>query len=208
MICIEHLDAHGFKPAIRGMRNARQSWDLSDTVFADDFPSDLGPADESLMHRLSASSGSDRKFLRMIQVWADITAPLYWWKQFDTYKTGTTANSTSTMHDIMKRPFTLSDFSFDHSGVRCIPNQNTTVSVLNDIRARYMEHPENKELWRALIQLLPESYNQRRTVNLNYEVLHRICHERAHHKLAEWHEFCRFMALNLPIPWLFSEDAQ
>ena len=202
MIKIENIMQAGFKPAIRGMRNSWNSWDKSDSLVGQIDWGDhnngeaiyeygIGPNDLELMKKLVKAGAEHRKFMRMIIVWCDITAPLYWWKQMDTYKIGTTANSCSTMHTIHDKPFEADDFSFEHVRSR---DANEIVSRLNKIRMEFMK-TKDKEYWNAIIQLLPESYNQRRTVCLNYEVLYTIYHQRKGHKLGEWHEFCTFIKM-------------
>jgi hypothetical protein len=196
MIKITNLMQAGFEPAIRGMRNSWNSWDKSDSLIGQYDMYDettcevgIGPDDLALMKKLINAGGEHRKFMRMIVVWCDIDAPLYWWKQFDTYKIGVTANSCSTMHTIHDKPFEADDFSFEHARST---DSNKIVSILNRIRLTFME-TKDKEQWNAIIQLLPESYNQKRTVCLNYEVLYNIYHQRRGHKLGEWHEFCEFI---------------
>ena len=200
MIKITNLMQAGFKPAIRGMRNSWNSWDKSDSLVGQIDWGDhdkgeaiyeygIGPNDLTLMKKLVSAGGEHRKFMRMIVVWCDIEAPLYWWKQFDTYKIGTTANSCSTMHTIHDKPFEVDDFSFEHVRSR---DANEIVSRLNKTRMEFMK-TKDKDHWNAIIQMLPESYNQKRTVCLNYEVLFNIYRQRNGHKLGEWHEFCRFI---------------
>lgn len=198
MIKIEKTQVIGFEPAVRGMRNAMESWDKSDSYFHGLY--DVGPEDIKLMVKLAKAGSDHAKYRRMIVVYADITAPLYWWKEYDTYKVGTVANSCSTMHKIHSRELTLDDFSHEHlvsqgphgeQGVWDAPECLThTINVLNYFRDHYLRHPENKAYWWQMIQLLPSSYNQKRTVMLNYEVLSNIYHARKNHKLDEWHEFC------------------
>ena len=201
MIKITTLIQAGFEPAIRGMRNSWNSWDKSDSLIGQceayyekrynkaTYEYGIGPNDLELMKKLINAGGEHRKFMRMIIVWFDIDAPLYWWKQFDTYKVGVTVNSCSTMHTIHNKPFEVEDFSFEN--VRSL-YANDSVSRLNKIRMDFMK-TKDKGYWDAIIQLLPESYNQKRTVCLNYEVLYNIYHQRRGHKLAEWHEFCKFI---------------
>ena len=236
---------HGFEPAIRGMRNPMNSWSKSDSCFlemngdgyninGDIFPwpdetyadTYVGPNDHDLMMRLAAGGPVHAKYRRMIIVYADITAPLYWWKEFDTYKVGTVANSCSTMHKIHSKEFTLDDFSCEHLlseddegapsifiddifkidddimdellsypskrvKTTCTPIEymNGLIHMLNDAREQFLE-TKDKRYWWQMIQLLPTSYNQKRTVMLNYEVLHNIYIWRKDHKLDEWHTFC------------------
>lgn len=254
MIKIEETETYGWKAAIRGMRNPKNSWDKSDSDYriilcakCDDCKSFknnqwedcdncsiskacnshkgfmVGPNDLDLMRRLCAAGTDHRKFMRMLVVYCDITAPLYWWKEFDTYKVGTVANSCSTMHKIHDKEFTLDDFSYDHLIENPEPDEVTlapekqyedyaddakylnfnyyTVTIypkdlleiiiegLNKYRNKYLE-TKNKEYWWQMIQLLPSSYNQKRTVMLNYEVLTNMYNSRRNHKLDEWHDFC------------------
>ena len=225
MLKIENTDVMGWEAAIRGMRNPLNSWDKSDSSFEDVFEDpenfhtyymksvEIGPNDQDLMKRLRNAGTDHRKFMRMIAVYVDITAPLYWWKEFDTYKVGTVANSCSTMHKIADKEFTLEDFSCERlvngwagkdfngfdiilPGPRdCLDN---TIVMLNRVRESYLASLKgdsstgltSKEIWWQMIQLLPSSYNQRRTVMLNYEVLANIYRSRRNHKLDEWHVFC------------------
>lgn len=212
MIKIENTEVIGWEHAIRGMRNPKNSWEKSDSVFTqhtlEDWPHNtvktfdvLGTNDLDLMTRLRNSGTDHRKFMRMITVYLDITAPLYWWKEFDTYKVGTVANSCSTMHKIHDKEFYEEDFSFERleSGYEeykgddamhtAYCSMQNTIYALN--RLRYMYNiTKNKKYWDAMIQLLPSSYNQKRTVMLNYEVLANIYKSRKDHKLDEWHTFC------------------
>lgn len=220
MLKIENTEVIGWEHAIRGMRNPKNSWEKSDSEFhrqpkhcfdEDGIPyTDLrrfiiGPNDLDLMIRLRNAGTDHRKFMRMITVYLDITAPLYWWKEFDTYKVGTVANSCSTMHKIAAKEFTLEDFSCEHlidsplveeaPGKPALLNMQARemlvilVNVLNAARYNYLE-TKDKKYWWQLIQLLPSSYNQRRTIMLNYEVLANIYKSRQNHKLDEWHTFC------------------
>lgn len=219
MLKIENTEVMGWEAAIRGMRNPKNSWEKSDTsicVVEDEDkckecnafrkndgvfsfctqPFIIGPNDLNLMTRLRNAGTDHRKFMRMITVYLDITAPLYWWKEFDTYKVGTVANSCSTMHKIADKKFTLEDFSCEHLFDFC-PDCDTdsatvlryTIGWLNYCREKYLE-TKDKNYWWQLIQLLPSSYNQKRTVMLNYEVLANIYKSRRNHKLDEWHTFC------------------
>ena len=197
MIKIENVNVYGFESAIRGMRNPMNSWDNSDTIFDGDKWC-LGENDLKLMHTLAKAGSDHRKFLRMITVTCDITAPLYWWKEFDTYKVGTVANSCSTMHKIHAKKLTLDDFSHEHltnytnDGELCrdwLGDLEDLIYDLNFAREKFLE-TKNKKYWWQMIQLLPSSYNQRRTVMLNYEVLANIYKSRCNHKLDEWHTFC------------------
>lgn len=224
MIKFENVEVTGWEAAIRGMRNPMNSWEKSDSFvpcyirtkchecevnqkcayyFSDGKPYKkddiIGPNDLDLMTRLCKSGTDHRKFMRMITVYLDITAPLYWWKEFDTYKVGTVANSCSTMHKIADKEFELSDFSIEH--LVCVGDFKYIVDILNCWRSRYIQCDDDstilerlgmtkKEVWWQMIQLLPSSYNQRRTVMLNYEVLANIYKSRHNHKLDEWHDFC------------------
>lgn len=249
MLKIENTEVIGWEAAIRGMRNPKNSWEKSDsgicpngTEFGycyldhrkycqrrntDDPAFCIGPKDLDLMTRLRDAGTDHRKFMRMIAVYLDITAPLYWWKEFDTYKVGTVANSCSTMHKIAAKEFTLDDFSHEHllsmanndAGDALFLNDanniridgddllGLTVNVLNYYRGRYIK-TKDKRYWWQLIQLLPSSYNQRRTIMLNYEVLANIYKSRQNHKLDEWHTFCDWIE-TLPYSELITgEDAQ
>lgn len=212
MLKIEDAEVMGWEAAIRGMRNPMNSWEKSDSVFIPasycDEKEDLNLAhichgiapivkdnDLDLMMRLRNAGTDHRKFMRMITVYVDITAPLYWWKEFDTYKVGTVANSCSTMHKIHAKEFTMDDFSHEHlitdrSGeVVGIEYLDFVIGGLNKYRNRYLA-TKDKTYWWQMIQLLPTSYNQRRTVMLNYEVLANIYKSRKNHQLDEWHTFC------------------
>lgn len=240
MIKIENTDVLGWEAAIRGMRNPMNSWEKSDSKFFDDTEGhickigqgkelsliEIGPNDHTLMMNLAHGGPVHAKYRRMITVYADITAPLYWWKEFDTYKVGTVANSCSTMHKIAEKEFTLEDFSYEHllgdmnhnderevPFVPCIIDPDVTYSpigilrcwtipMLNKCREKYLETLNKpmkeegkrsalaKKYWWQMIQLLPSSYNQKRTIMLNYEVLAGIYESRKNHKLDEWHTFC------------------
>lgn len=213
MIKFEHPEVWGWEHAIRGMRNPLNSWDKSDSRFnydieaatvGDEEPqyihidATIGYNDLDLMRRLIRAGSSHRKFLRQIFVSVDITAPLYWWKEFDTYKVGTVANSCSTMHKIAAKDFTLDDFSHEHlSDFSSHPENvqdsltilSSTIKTLNSCRECYIKEKDNF-FWWQLIQLLPQSYNQRRTVTLTYENLLNMVSQRRGHKLDEWHDFC------------------
>lgn len=195
MLKIENVEIHGWEPALRGMRNPKNSWGRSDTHLWESY--EIGQNDMKLASTLAAAGPVHGKFLRMIAVYADITAPLYWWKEYDTYKVGTVANSCSTMHKIAEKKFTLYDFSYEHLEGVYLENLQGTIGMLNDAREMYLwslqqEKPlaEPKAYWWQMIQLLPSSYNQRRTVMLNYAVLANMYHSRRDHKLDEWHTFC------------------
>ena len=253
MIRIENTGVYGFEAAIRGMRNPLNSWANSDSfcvpnfdncgtcpdrgkcsfIFEQDgkpYRSGIGPNDLALMKKLAAAGPDHGKFLRMIIVMLDITAPLYWWKEFDTYKVGTVANSCSTMHKIADKEFILDDFSCEHllsftseGDERKIPFVDVSpytennimfsptgvleciiIPILNRCRDRFLE-TKDKKYWWQMIQLLPSSYNQRRTVQLNYAVLKNIYHARKGHKLDEWRDFCQWMEA-LPYSELITRD--
>ena len=241
MIEFEHTEVVGWEAAIRGMRNPHNSWDKSDSYPAVDCGKcgradreegcrkedrdctnfrcyEVGPNDHNLMMRLVKAGTDHRKFMRMIVVYVDVTAPLYWWKEFETYKVGTVSNSCSTMHGIHKKPFSLDDFSresleefyfnpfegLDEYG----PGEALidAVRVLNFCREEYIKTNE-KKWWRQMIQILPSSYNQRRTLMLNYEVLANIYRARRNHKLTEWKEFCHWIE-TLPYSELITGGAE
>ena len=193
MIKIEKEDVYGFNSAFRGMRNPMNSWHLSDGKYKDG-RYEVGDVDLKLAIRLSKAGTDHRKFMRMIVVYVDVTAPLYWWKEMDTYKVGTVSNSCSTMHKITSKPITLSDFSIEETdiGDEGISMSDCFINVVEDcemLRKYYLE-TKDKRYWRGLIQLLPSSYNQKRTLQLNYEVLANIYQARKYHKLDEWQTFC------------------
>ena len=223
MLKIENVEIHGWEPAIRGMRNPKNSWANSDSTNEENCDECIyyadytickynhiheclnfkeGPNDLELMTRLSNAGTDHRKFMRMIVVYMDVTAPLYWWKEYDTYKVGTVTNSCSTMHKIAEKEFTFDDFSHEklinsvrmeiqeqHIRISPIQALATTIECLNSYRDLYLQ-TKDKKYWWQMIQLLPSSYNQRRTVMLNYEVLANIYKSRRNHKLDEWHTFC------------------
>lgn len=225
MIKIENAEVVGWEHAIRGMRNPMNSWDKSDSKAVDEncedcmfkndytvckhnpihdcFKYDIGENDLDLMTRLLKAGADHRKFMRMIVVYADITAPRYWWIEYDTYKIGTVANSCSTMHKIHEKEFTLDDFSHDKMSKATIEILNITINALNIRRKDFLETKE-KTFWWDMIQLLPQSYNQKRTVMLNYEVLANMYHSRKAHKLDEWREFCSWIE-NLPYSELITQ---
>lgn len=191
---------------IQGMRNPMNSWEKSDSDTDPDFYSleniEIGSADHSLMQRLSDAGTEHRKYMRMMPVYVRITAPLYWWKEFDTYKVGTVANSCSTMHKIVEKEFTVDDFSCEHLNRIGTSTLWETIDILNTARTLYLEggdykgehyHAKDKQVWWQMIQLLPSSYNQTRNVMLNYEVLANIYRQRKNHKLDEWREFCKWI---------------
>ena len=215
MLKIENVEVLGWEHAIRGMRNPKNSWAKSDSgfLYEDQQTSNhilvqsdkegwmefsIGPSDQKLMTTLRNAGTDHRKFMRMITVYLDITAPLYWWKEFDTYKVGTVANSCSTMHKIAAKEFTLDDFSHEHlSDFSSHPENvqdpltilSSTIKTLNSCRECYIKEKDNF-FWWQMIQLLPSSYNQKRTVMLNYEVLANMYKSRRNHKLDEWHTLC------------------
>ncbi len=192
MITLKYADIWGFEHAVRGMRNPMNSWDKSDTFVDYDLVL-LGNKDKELMKRLVHAGPSHRKFLRQIFVSVDITAPLYWWKEFDTYKVGTTANSCSTMHKIHDKEFTLDDFSVEHLNDDVLNKPfKDIISCLNFFRQLYIQD-HDKDNWWQMIQLLPSSYNQKRTVTMNYENLLNIYETRRNHKLDEWKDFCKWI---------------
>lgn len=235
MLKIENVEVTGWKPAIRGLRNPMNSWNRSDTVIVDvpDTPrldysgnvveiipahkqvvmryedenwNGIGENDLRLMTNLRNAGTDHRKFMRMITVYLDITAPLYWWKEFDTYKVGTVANSCSTMHKIAAKEFTLDDFSHENLGMQSIRVLKETIKVMNDFREEFIKNHE-KDNWWQMIQLLPSSYNQKRTVMLNYEVLANMYKSRRNHKLDEWHTFCDWIE-SLPYSDLITGEGE
>ncbi len=196
MLTIEKIQVMNMENAIRGARNPLNSWARGDSYYDEEGNFVLGENDISLGSRLAKAGSDHRKFLRQIFVSMDITAPLYWWKEFDTYKVGTVANSCSTMHKIQAKEFTRADFSCDRMTDDALTVLDTTIGFLEKERIRFIETKE-KDAWHNMIQLLPSSYNQLRTVTLNYEVLINIYYVRRHHKLAEWHTLCSEIE-NLP----------
>ena len=191
MILIEKQQCRGWEPAVRGMRNPMNSWDKSDSYF-NGSTFYIGPNDLDLMKRLRDAGTDHRKFMRMIVVYCDITAPLYWWKEFDTYRQGVEKNSCSTMHKIHVKEFTLEDFSCERMTDGCVDVLNDMVDALNFERNNYRE-TQDKRYWENLIQLLPTSYNQKRTVMMSYEALANMYNARKGHKLDEWREMCKWM---------------
>ena len=196
MIKLEKISVMNIENAMRGARNPLNSWDKSDSYYAEDGSYVLGEADLSLARRLCSAGSDHRKFIRQIFVSVDITAPLYWWKEFDTYKVGTVANSTSTMHKIQAKAFDRDDFSHDRLTDAGLSALDSLIVYLEDCRVKFNE-TKDRAYWHDMIQLLPSSYNQMRTVTLNYENLANIYYARRSHKLAEWHTFCD-MILTLP----------
>ena len=191
MIKVEDTEVYGFEAAIRGMRNPMNSWEESDSYHEDD-TFVLGENDLALMKSLVKAGSDHSKFMRMINVTMDITAPLYWWKEFDTYKVGTVRNSCSTMHKIAAKEFYTSDFSMEHLDGLFNSTLCNVMNQLNYARALYLE-TKDKKYWWQMIQLLPSSYNQRATVQLNYAVLRNMYKSRKEHKLDEWHTFCEWV---------------
>ncbi len=196
MIQLERTSVFNLENAMRGARNPMNSWNRMDSYYDENHEYVLGPNDLSLAMRLRKAGSDHRKFIRQIMVSVDITAPLYWWKEYDTYKVATVANSTSTMHKIHAKPFELDDFSHDHLSENGLKVLNLIIANLEEIRLRYIES-KNREDWYDMIQLLPSSYNQMRTCTLNYETLVNIYYARRNHKLEEWHRFCDWIG-NLP----------
>jgi hypothetical protein len=204
MIKVENIETWGFEHAIRGMRNPLNSWARSDSSFEDyapDYAMDtartypcvkIGENDLKLMRQLYVGGQPHRKYLRQIFAVMDITAPLYWWKEFDTYKVGTTANSCSTMHKIAAKEFTLSDFSTEHLVGKSVAALQNVLDVMNLEREHYLA-AKDKDCWWQMIQLLPSSYNQRRTVSMTYENVMNMLDYREGHKLDEWREFCKIL---------------
>ena len=188
MIKIENIDVYGFEVAIRGARNPMNSWDRMDSCY-NNGEFEIGENDYKLLKNLTIAGPEHRKWNRMVTVTMDIIAPLYWWKEYDTYKVGTVANSCSTMHKIQAKEFELDDFSHEHLGLYPKWLLSEVISKLNENREGFNK-TKDKDYWWNMIQLLPTSYNQKRTVHLNYEVLGTIYHQRRHHKLDEWVEFC------------------
>lgn len=197
MLKAERTAVMNFENAIRGARNPMNSWDRSDSAYDADGNYILGENDRSLAMRLAHAGSDHRKFLRQIFVSVDITAPLYWWKEFDTYKVGTVANSTSTMHKIHAKPFERDDFSHDRLDAVGLAALDTLIAYLESERQKFIVDKENRQPWHNMIQLLPSSYNQMRTVTMNYENLINIYYARRSHKLAEWHVLCDWI-LSLP----------
>jgi hypothetical protein len=186
-----------FEGAIRGARNPMNSWHKMDSHYDENGNYVLGPNDLDLAKRLAHAGSDHRKFLRQIFVTVDITAPLYWWKEFDTYKVGTTANSTSTMHKIHAKEFSRDDFSCDRMDEGGLALLDQVIAYLESERQKFIADKDNKQAWHNMIQTLPTSYNQMRTVTLNYENLINMYYARRHHKLAEWHVLCDWI-MSLP----------
>ena len=196
MIKIERYSAMNFDNAIRGARNPMNSWERSDSYYDENGKFVMGEADLAFGKRLVTAGPDHRKFIRQIFVSVDITAPLYWWKEFDTYKVGTVANSTSTMHKIHSKSFERDDFSHDKMSEGALACLDSLIEYLEDVRVKFIE-TKDKAHWHDMIQLLPSSYNQMRTVTMNYENLINIYNARCTHKLDEWHRLCEWI-LTLP----------
>ncbi|WP_124067647.1 hypothetical protein [Clostridium sp. E02] len=189
MLICERTNVMNIENAMRGARNPMNSWGRMDSEYDKEGNYVLGPNDLGLARRLRLAGSDHRKYLRQIFVSVDITAPLYWWKEYDTYKAGTVANSTSTMHKIHSKPFSLEDFSHDHMTEPTRSFMKVVVGELEKLRINYVE-TKSKETWYDMIQLLPSSYNQMRTCTFNYENLINMYFARKSHKLTEWHTFC------------------
>ena len=206
MIDIRDQNIFGWEVAIHGMRNSWASWKKSDTTYKEDGSIDiLGEKDHNLMMKLVKAGSSHAKFRRMILVTCDITAPLYWWKEFDTYKIGTVANSASTMHTITSSPFDISNFSHEHLEAPAKAELYFLIDIFNAFRDKYM-NSNDKKYWWQIIQLLPSSYNQTRTLLLNYEVLSNMYKDRKDHKLNEWRDFCSWIKKSLPYSFLITGE--
>ena len=196
MIKLDHSSVMNLENAMRGARNPLNSWARSDSYYDETGNYVLGENDLGLAKRLRKAGSDHRKYMRQIFVSVDITAPLYWWKEYDTYKVATVANSTSTMHKIHSKPFTRADFSHDHMSEEALAALDSMIGVLEQLRLRFVE-TKDKQAWYSMIQQLPESYEQLRTCAFNYETLVHIYFARRDHKLEEWHRFCDWI-LELP----------
>ena len=197
MLTTQRASVMNLENAIRGARNPMNSWDRMDSAYNEAGAYILGPNDLGLAVRLARAGSDHRKFLRQIFVSVDITAPLYWWKEFDTYKVGTVANSTSTMHRIHTKPFSREDFSCDRMDEGGLAMLDAVIAYMESERLKFLAGKENRQPWHNIIQILPTSYNQMRTVTMNYENLTNIYYARRNHKLAEWHTLCDWI-LTLP----------
>ena len=197
MLTTQRASVLNLENAIRGARNPMNSWDRMDSAYNEAGAYILGPNDLGLAVRLARAGSDHRKFLRQIFVSVDITAPLYWWKEFDTYKVGTVANSTSTMHRIHTKPFSREDFSCDRMDEGGLAMLDAVIAYMESERLKFLADKENRQPWHNIIQILPTSYNQMRTVTMNYENLTNIYYARRNHKLAEWHTLCDWI-LTLP----------
>lgn len=214
MIEITKTKTYGWESAVRGMRNPLNSWDKSDSQFNDFIEGIsvplaiplIGQNDLGLMKRLRNAGSDHAKYLRYIQVTCDLNAPMYWWKEYDTYKVGTVANSCSTMHKLAAKKFEMSDFSTEHLEGESIPTMNHILWTLNRARDNFIK-TKDKKYWWQMVQLLPTNYNQKRTVLLNYAVLRNMYHSRKSHKLDEWHTFCDWVK-TLPYSELITEDGE
>ena len=207
MLKIERTSVMNLDNAIRGARNPMNSWARSDSSYDEQGQFIIGPADLDFGHRLAVSGSDHRKFLRQVFVSVDITAPLYWWKEFDTYKVGTVANSTSTMHKIHAKAFDRDDFSHDRLDEGGLALLDATIAYLESERQKFLADKEDRQPWHNMIQMLPSSYNQILTVTLNYDNLINIYYARRNHKLAEWHTLCDWI-LTLPCAkeWICVKD--
>ena len=197
MLKTERVSVMNFENALRGMRNPMNSWDKTDSYYDDGGNYVIGENDMALASRLCHAGCDHRKFLRQIFVSVDITAPLYWWKEFDTYKVGTVANSTSTMHKIHTKPFERADFSHDRLDEGGLAALDAVITYLESEREKFVADKSDRQSWHNMIQMLPSSYNQMRTVTMNYENLINIYYARRSHKLAEWHVLCDWI-MSLP----------
>ena len=197
MLSVKNTSVMNLENAIRGARNPMNSWNKQDSYYDEDGQFVLGENDLSLACRLAKAGSDHRKFLRQIFVSVDITAPLYWWKEFDTYKVGTVANSTSTMHKIHTKAFSREDFSCDRMDEGGLAMLDAVIAYLEQERLRFLENKEDRTPWHNIIQMLPTSYNQMRTVTMNYENLINMYYARRNHKLAEWHTLCAWI-MSLP----------
>ena len=193
MLKVERTSVMNIDNAIRGARNPMNSWERSDSTYDENGKFVIGAADLDFGHRLAVAGSDHRKFLRQVFVSVDITAPLYWWKEFDTYKVGTVANSTSTMHKIHAQEFSRDDFSHDRLDESGLNMLDAIVDYLECERQKFLENKEDRQSWHNMIQMLPSSYNQMRTVTMNYENLINIYYARRTHKLAEWHTLCEWI---------------
>ena len=205
MITVENIEIFNWEGAIRGARNPMNSWAKSDSKWVDG-KYVVGENDLALMRRLVAAGSDERKFMRQILVSMDIDAPFYWWKEFDTYKVGTVANSCSTMHKIHSKPITIDDFScgdLDDEGTKLL---EAVIAYMN-FNIKMLNETKEKKFWRSIIQMLPTSYNQKRTITLNYEVLRNMYHARKHHKLSEWRDLC-YTIEELPYSDLITMEAK
>lgn len=192
MLTIERTSVMNLENAMRGARNPLNSWNRMDSFYDGDGQYRLGEKDLDLAKRLCRAGSDHRKFIRQIMVSMDVTAPIYWWKEFDTYKVGTVANSTSTMHKIHSKEFSMEDFSTDHMTEETKNHMKQLIGWLEELRGKFLE-TKDKAYWYDMIQILPSGYNQMRTVTLNYEVLLNIYYARKNHKLEEWHAFCHWI---------------